>query len=95
MRDAARENGLAGMGGFFPGGRVSADGTEFIQELPSSLDLFKVLIGFGEPDPQESVRIEMVQGEAWQGRGPEASTDVTPDREGSGAKRLNAGSPMR
>ena len=64
--DAGRSQGKrpGGDGGFFPGGRVSADGTEFIQELPSSLDLFKGLIGPGEPDPKESVRIEMVQGPA-------------------------------
>jgi hypothetical protein len=64
MRIAARENDLAGMGGFSRGGRVGADGTEFIQELPFSHDLFKGLIGPGEPDPKESVRIEMVQGQA-------------------------------
>jgi hypothetical protein len=63
MRIAARKNDLAGMG-FFPGGRVIADGTELIQELPSCPDLLKVLIGPGEPDPKESVRIEMVQGSA-------------------------------
>ncbi len=33
-----------GDGGVFsPGGRVSADGTEFIQELPSSLDFMQGL----------------------------------------------------
>ena len=42
MRIPARKNDLAGMGVFL-GGRVSADGTELIQELPSSLDLSKVL----------------------------------------------------
>jgi len=64
--DAERRQGKrpGGDRGFFPGGRGSADGTELIQELPSSLDLFKVLIGPGEPDPKESVRIEMVQGQA-------------------------------
>lgn len=43
---------------------MSADGTERIQELRFSHDLFKVLIGPGEPDPKESVRIEIVQGPA-------------------------------
>ncbi len=46
MRIAARKNDLAGMGGL-PGGKVSADGTEFIQELPFSLDLLKIIIGPG------------------------------------------------
>lgn len=62
--DRSHEKRPGGDGGFLPGGRVGVDGTEFIQELPFSLDLLKVSIGPGEPDPKESVRIEMVQGPA-------------------------------
>ena len=62
--DRGQEKRPGGGGGFFPGGRGSADGRGFIQELPFSHDLVKVLIGPGEPDPQESVRLEMVQGPA-------------------------------
>ena len=62
--DRSQEKRPGGDGGFFAGGRVCADGTEFIQELSFCLDLFKGLIGPGEPDPQESVRLEVVQGPA-------------------------------
>ena len=41
-----------GGGVFSPEGRVSADGTDLIQEFPSSHDLCKGLIGPDKPDPQ-------------------------------------------
>jgi hypothetical protein len=39
--DRRQEKRPGGDGGFMPGGWVSAEGTEFIQKLPFSVDLFK------------------------------------------------------
>ena len=47
MRNAAKKNDPAGMGGFSTGGKVGEDGTEFIHDLPFSVYLLKVLIGRG------------------------------------------------
>jgi len=40
MRNAAKQNDLAGMKGFSTGGKVGKEGTEFIHDLPVSLLAF-------------------------------------------------------
>ena len=47
MRNAAKKNDPAGIGGFSTGGKVGEEGTEFIHALAFSLYLLKVLIGGG------------------------------------------------
>jgi len=55
MRNGAIKKDLTGIGDFFPEIGVSADGTAFIHGSP--LVFLKILIGHGQPHPQESVRI--------------------------------------